>query len=150
MARDPITSGSITVRNSQRGLRVDFAPLQEFAVRALERVRALPPKPRGGLDVVPHVTVVLVSDRRIAALHRQFMGIAGPTDVITFHEGDIFISVDTAKRNARRFGTSLLDEIRLYIIHGLLHLHGFDDATAAKSRAMDSMQQRILRALASQ
>ena len=136
---------SITVRNAQRGLRIDRQELEQFCLRALEAVRRLPRKSDDVLYTLHEVTVVLVSDRRMAALHRKFLNTPGATDVITFQDGDIFVSVETAQRNARRFQTSLRDEIRLYVVHGLLHLQGFDDATPAKSRAMNSMQERILR-----
>ena len=87
----------------------------------------------------------LISDRRMALLHRQFLGKTGPTDVLTFQYGEIFISVETAKRNARAFGTSLTRELRLYIVHGLLHLHGFDDQTQTGARKMEKVQEKILR-----
>jgi probable rRNA maturation factor len=64
--------------------------------------------------------------------------------VITFQHGEIFISADTAVRNARRFGNSFADELRLYIVHGLLHLHGFDDRDKAGARKMDKTQRKIL------
>src|SRR5207244_9483596 len=47
------------------------------------------------------VSVWLISDRRMALLHRKFLGQSGPTDVLTFQHGEIFISVDTAQRHAR-------------------------------------------------
>jgi probable rRNA maturation factor len=65
--------------------------------------------------------------------------------VLTFQHGEIFISVETAKRNARAFGTSLLRELQLYIVHGLLHLHGFDDRTASAGRKIKAAQEKILR-----
>ena len=136
-------SPSITVRNAQRRIRMDREALEEFCGRGLSEVRRLPKRKAGVLQTLGEVTVVLVSDRRMAAIHQQFLKTAGPTDVITFQDGDIFVSVETAKRNARQFGTSLRDEIRLYVVHGLLHLHGFDDTTPAKSRAMNSIQRRI-------
>ena len=68
---------------------------------------------------------MLISDRRICQLHRQFLGQRGPTDVLTFRHGEIFISVETAKRHARAFANPLVRELQLYIVHGLLHLHGF-------------------------
>jgi len=134
---------SITVRNAQRRMRINREALEEFCGRALAVVRRLPRKKGGVLHTLNEVTVVLVSDRRMAAIHQQFLKIAGPTDVITFHDGDIFVSVETAKRNARRFGTSLRDEIRLYVVHGFLHLQGFDDTTPARSQVMNSIQRRI-------
>jgi len=69
----------------------------------------------------------------------------GPTDVLTFQHGEIFISVETAKKHARVFGNSLTSELCLYIAHGLLHLHGFDDRTQAAARKMKAMQKKILR-----
>jgi probable rRNA maturation factor len=72
------------------------------------------------------------------------MNEAGPTDVITFQHGEIFISADTAKRNARRFGNSLARELRLYVVHGLLHLRGFDDRDPAGARKMEGVQRKIL------
>jgi probable rRNA maturation factor len=70
----------------------------------------------------------------------------GPTDVLTFQHGEIFISVETAKKHARAFGNSLASELRLYIVHGLLHLHGFDDQTQAGARKMERAQSKILKA----
>jgi probable rRNA maturation factor len=78
-------------------------------------------------------------------LHRKFMHQTGPTDVLTFQHGEIFISVETAKRHARAFRNSLASELRLYVVHGLLHLHGFDDQTPTGVRKMHKMQEKILR-----
>ena len=136
----------ITVRNAQRKVRVDVRRMQEFSKRAFPLCLRLRRAAGGELRKLPEVTVVLVSDRRMAALHKKFMDIAGATDVITFHHGEIFVSAATAERNARRFRTSTADEIRLYIVHGLLHLHGFDDTTARKARVMESTQTRIVAA----
>ena len=68
----------------------------------------------------------------------------GPTDVMTFQHGEIFISAETARRNARRFGNALGRELRLCLIHGLLHLHGFDDRDETGARKMELAQQKIL------
>jgi probable rRNA maturation factor len=91
------------------------------------------------------IFIWLVSDRRMALLHRKFLGQSGPTDVLTFQHGEIFISVDTARRQARAFENPLVRELKLYIVHGLLHLHGFDDQNASETRKMKSAQERILR-----
>jgi len=80
----------------------------------------------------------------MARLHRQFLGQAGPTDVLTFQHGEIFISVETAKRHGRKFGNSLIGELQLYIVHGLLHLHGFNDRTPGEAREMARIQKKIL------
>ena len=72
------------------------------------------------------------------------MNESGPTDVITFQHGEIFISAETARRNAQRFGNALARELRLYVVHGLLHLHGFDDRDESNARKMEIVQRRIL------
>lgn len=133
---------SITVRNAQRRLRFDLARLQDFSERALRR--CLDRGPDGPLVRLTEVDVLLVSDKRIAALHKKFMNIAGPTDVITFQHGEIFISVETAARQARRFKSSTESEVRLYLVHGLLHLLGFDDTTPAEARRMEKVQTEIV------
>ena len=125
-----MSSPSITVHNRQRTVRVELAQLQEFTHRALEECLKLPAKNVRALASLGEVSVVLVSDRRMEELHRRFLHLSGPTDVITFQHGEIFVSVQTARKQARRFGHSLEHEIRLYIAHGLLHLHGFDDKDA--------------------
>jgi len=137
----------MAVRNTQRKVQLETKPLQRFAVRALRECLELAEPSPGKLRHLEQVTVVLVSDRRMSELHQQFLQVGGPTDVITFEEGDLFISAETAQTNAVRFRTSTEDELRLYIIHGLLHLHGFDDTTAGRARVMERTQQRILRAL---
>ena len=96
----------------------------------------------GGLG---EVGVVLVSDRRIAALHDEFMSDPTPTDVITFLHGEIVISAETARREARRRGLRVPEEIARYAVHGLLHLAGWSDADGGAAADMRAMQEKILR-----
>jgi probable rRNA maturation factor len=79
----------------------------------------------------------------MAELHRRFFREPGPTDVITFQHGEIVVSTETARTQARRFGTSLEHELRLYVAHGLLHLRGFDDKTAAGAEEMKRIQEKL-------
>ena len=130
---------SIFVHNRQRAIKLDVAPLQAFAERAVSDVSKV--KTLSLSDIA----VVLVSDKRMSALHLRFMNIAGPTDVITFQHGEICISVETARRQGREHGTSTSQEIELYIVHGLLHLAGFDDKTPASARIMRKTQAQIVR-----
>src|SRR5689334_3066002 len=106
---------SITVHNRQRRLTIDRNDLQSFAERALDHCRQ---RTTTELAKLSEIDVVLISDRRMAQLHRRFMGIGGPTDVITFQHGEIFVSVETAKRQASSYRTSLRHELRLYLVHG--------------------------------
>jgi probable rRNA maturation factor len=134
----------IVVSNRQRAVRIDLAALQEFAERALIECLKLQKRKLGALVDLPEVNVVLVSDKRIAEIHRQFMNDPTPTDVITFDHGEIVISTQMAKRQARQFGTSLVHELRLYLVHGLLHLSGFDDKTRSGATEMRRVQERVV------
>lgn len=133
-------SGQITVSNRQRAVRVKLAELREFASRALEECKEL----AGSLRRTGEIGVVLISDQRIAELHKQFMHEPGPTDVITFQHGEIFVSAETARRQALEFGTTLDHELRLYIGHGLLHLHGYDDKSSAGAAKMRRLQEKLV------
>ena len=135
---------TITVHNRQRTIRVPLKALQEFVVRALRECLKIPRRKRGGLADLVELSVLLVSNRRMAELHRRFLHLPGPTDVITFQHGEIFVSVQTARSEARRFGNSLEGELRLYMAHGLLHLHGFDDKTPADAAEMERAQERLV------
>src|SRR3954467_8105529 len=134
----------ITIINRQRAVRVDLASLRKFARRALIECLKLQRRNLGLLADLPEVSVVLVSDKRIAEIHRRFMNDPAPTDVITFDHGEILISTQTAKRQARQFGTSLARELRLYLVHGLLHLSGFDDKTRKGAAEMKRVQEKLV------
>jgi probable rRNA maturation factor len=123
---------------------VKLAALQDFAERALPECLKIPGRKPNLLKAVGELNVILVSDRRMAELHRRFLQQPGPTDVITFQHGEIFVSTETARRQARRFGTSLETELRLYIAHGLLHLQGFDDKDPRSSAEMKRTQERLV------
>ena len=138
-------SPHFNVRNRQQKIPVNVTDLQIFAGKALRRCLQLRKRKPTDLDKLHEVFVWLISDRRMASLHREFMHQTGPTDVLTFRHGEIFISVETAKRHARAFGTLLASELRLYIVHGLLHLHGFDDRLQPGAREMERTQEKVLR-----
>ena len=140
-----MTVPKILVRNLQRKIDVDVLELRGFAAKAVQHSLALQTQKRTDLRKLSKVFVWLISDRRMALLHRKFLGQSGPTDVLTFQHGEIFISAETARRNARAFGNSLVRELKLYIVHGLLHLHGFDDRTPGEADKMKSAQEKILR-----
>ena len=138
----------ISVRNLQRKIPVNIGELETFAPGVVQRCLRLQKAKRTDLRKSGEIFVWLISDRRMAVLHRKFLGLSGPTDVLTFQHGEIFISVETARRNARAFKNSLMRELKLYIVHGLLHLHGFDDQRPSEARAMKAAQEKIFRACA--
>lgn len=100
------------------------------------------------------LSIALVGDRKMAALHQQFLGISDPTDVLTFPleldarnrtiAGEIIICVPEARRQSRRYSVTLRQEVLLYALHGMLHLCGFDDRTESDFRKMHRKEDEIL------
>jgi probable rRNA maturation factor len=99
------------------------------------------------------ITVLITGSREIAVLNGRFRKKNKPTDVLSFppiaygdgFAGDIAISADIATRNARNFGHSVSDEIRILILHGVLHLTGYDHE--ADNGQMANKEQRLRRQL---
>lgn len=103
------------------------------------------------------LTVSFVDDVEIHRLNRAYRGKDTPTDVLAFAMregrrapgdetvlGDVVISVDTAARQARRGRRSMADEVRTLLIHGILHLLGFDhERSATQAREMKVMERRL-------
>ena len=133
------------VLNRQRRIPLNLAWLQRAADLALPQCAALSDDGHFALRDLDEITVAIVSDAAIARLHLDFMGLAGPTDVLTFEHGEIAISAETARDYAARYGHAVEMEIALYIIHGFLHLNGFDDRSARPAARMRRAQQRVLR-----
>jgi probable rRNA maturation factor len=133
--------------NRQRRVPVATRPLQHFYERVRQELR-FPPEA---------VTVQLISDNAMARLNRTFRKKHGPTDVLSFpaerarprenakYVGDIAISAETARRNARRFSRALSVEMRILILHGMIHLAGFDHET--DHGEMDRLERRLRRRL---
>ena len=129
----------LKVLNRQRKYRLPVSDLCTFAQTLVPHVLSVARNP-----VPEEILVVLVSDRKISAIHEQFMGIAGATDVITFQHGEILISVETAARQAIEYESDVLRELRLYIAHGLLHLAGYEDHSEAGFREMAKLQNELV------
>jgi probable rRNA maturation factor len=136
----------ISVHNRQRGLRVRLPWLRRFAAVALDHCAEHSADGRFALRALDEIEVAIVSDRVIADVHQRFMGIPGPTDVITFEHGEIVMSAPTAAQHAGSYRHPLDYELALYIVHGLLHLNGYEDATSREAARMRRLQERILRA----
>ena len=124
-----------------------LAALQKFAERAVHACLKIPTPGKSALAGLAAISIILVSDRRMAELHRRFLDLPGATDVITFQHGEIFVSTETARTNAARFEKSFDYELRLYLVHGLLHLHGFDDKKPAAAARMKRTQGKLVAAL---
>ena len=96
------------------------------------------------LTEIDLIEVTIVSDTDIALVHGEFMHDPTPTDVITFQHGEILISADTALRQGAEHGQSLDRELALYMIHGLLHLAGWDDHDPREATLRAERQGAIL------
>ncbi len=102
------------------------------------------------------LSVAIVDDAAMTALHERFLGIAGPTDVLTFElehdesghvaEGEVVICLNEAERQAEG-SRETRDELLLYAVHGLLHLSGFDDRTDEGHAAMHAKEDELLVAI---
>lgn len=124
----------------------DLASLVEYALRDLD------------CEGEWEVSILFTSDEHIQHMHDQFMGIDTPTDIMTFpyedddfalvgefsQGGDLVISVETAGVNAIDHGWSHLEEIWFLVLHGVLHLLGWNDTDANTRKAMLDRQGTIL------
>jgi probable rRNA maturation factor len=131
--------------NHQRGIRIRTTSLETYCKRVAKLVKV----------PAESLTICFVENRDIARWNRSYRGKKGATDVLSFpvqgrnghrlgarsqeffsaetraipYVGDIAIAPAIAKRNAVRFGRTLEDELRILILHGVLHLLGFDHET---------------------
>jgi probable rRNA maturation factor len=136
---------TIAIANQQTLLRVDRARIR----RAVRAVAA------GEIAARATISVAVVDDAAIGKLNEQFLHHRGPTDVLSFllHEedgaveGEVVVSAETARRAAPRYGWSAEDELLLYVIHGALHLAGYDDKTPAARKVMRSREETYLKLL---
>ena len=97
------------------------------------------------------LSIAFVSDADIARVHADFMEDPSPTDVITFpaqpemeSAGEIIVSVDHARSRAIELGKPFSRELSLYLIHGWLHLAGYDDRKESDSAKMREAEQKAL------
>lgn len=109
------------------------------------------------IRMIRQLTICFVSDHEIRRINRKYLKKDNPTDVIAFAmrqdagndeiSADIVISTDTASANAKVYKTTPVQELLLYIIHGVLHVCGYDDRTVKTGKLMRQKQEAIMRAL---
>ncbi|MCB0330368.1 MAG: rRNA maturation RNase YbeY [Bdellovibrionales bacterium] len=126
-------------------------------------LRCIETIPHNGIpDNICQVSVVLTDDNEIQNLNREYRNKDKPTDVLSFSQlditleeegpllgeslGDIVISVETAERQAKEQGVSLQEELSRLLVHGLLHLFGYDHEGVPDDHAeeMFSLQEKLL------
>lgn len=94
-------------------------------------------------------SLVFISDARMKSLNRKYRGRNRVTDILTFDYGEIFICLPQAKRQAKKLGHSLKKELAILLIHGLLHLVGYNDKTKRNYNKMVNKQNELCQKLIS-
>lgn len=130
------------------GIRLSEGLNRPVAVRRLARLLRFAADREG---VTGEVGVWICRDDEIAELHERFQGIPGPTDVLSFpgdppYLGDIAVSAETAALQAAEVGHSVGREIAFLVLHGFLHLIGYDDLSEPDRSRMFARQEELLRA----
>ncbi|MBI5767740.1 MAG: rRNA maturation RNase YbeY [Verrucomicrobia bacterium] len=142
-------SRSIAIANRHPRLRFD----RRAVARAIALLDAHANRFRGGCPP-GELSLVFLTDPALARLHADFMGDPSTTDVITFEgdpaaalAGEICVSADTAAAFAKKHRHDFSRELTLYLVHGWLHLAGYDDLVPVKKRAMRRAEARALELL---
>ena len=130
----------VEIKNKQKKLRLNVGKIATLTKKIL---KSLDQKGKG-------LSILLCDDKAIKKINKRFLNKNSPTDVIAFNScasflGDIAVSVETAKKNAKLFNTGTEYEIMLYIAHGILHILGYDDSTTTKKKKMFKAQERLLK-----
>jgi probable rRNA maturation factor len=130
--------------------------IPDIPVELVENTAAAALKHQSGPAEDADLTIVLTDDKQIQILNQQWMGVDGPTDVLSFpsdeidpesgshYVGDIIISIPRAAEQAKDAGHSVEAETQLLIVHGVLHLMGHDHAEAEDKTRMWKAQGEIL------
>lgn len=132
---------SIAVKNINKKFRLNELFIKKVIVEILKILK----RP---WDI--KLDIVFLSDRDMMSFNKKYRCEDRATDVLSFDLGScgqILISSDTALRNSAIFGTSFEEEIVLYVIHGILHLFGYNDETTAQKNRMSGKESRILKKL---
>ena len=146
-----IAKPAVVISSSQAVLRVPR--------KKIERLIAFVARAEGAR--IAEVDVAVVSSRQIARLNRRWLGCRGATDVISFDlsgprdagepiSAQIVVCADVAVSHARRHNLPPQRELLLYVLHGLLHLIGYDDANTTAAAKMHARQEEILQAFMDQ
>jgi len=136
----------IEITNSQRLKTINIARLKN-QVNKIGRI----------LGVSSQKISLFFCDREaIKKINKRFFGTSRATDVIAFplkdsfdfaYLGEVVVSVETAVKVCGKFGLSWQRELILYVIHGMLHLLGYDDTTSSKYKVMEAKQTEIMEKL---
>ena len=142
---------TVRVQNRHPSRRLDAALLRRLACAALAEA-PIADHARDGCEL----GIVITGSAEMARVNQQHLGHEGPTDVITFDystpntarlHGEILICLDVAGTQAAAYGTAWPLEVLRYLVHGLLHLSGFDDLEPRARRTMKRVEGRLVKRL---
>jgi probable rRNA maturation factor len=142
-------SRPLDILNSHPRLRLD----KKAIARVVATLDAHADQFRGGCPA-GELSLAFMSDAKLAQLHAEFLDDPTTTDVITFEgqpdfgvAGEICVSADTAAAYAQQHERDFSEELTLYVVHGWLHLAGYDDLQPPKKRLMRAAEARAMRLL---
>jgi probable rRNA maturation factor len=148
-----VSARPIAIANRHPRLRLDRRAVTR-AIHALDAQHATLATKASGLGNAHELSLVFLTDEALAQLHDDFLDDPTPTDVITFEgdsalgtAGEICVSADAAANFGGKHGNDFSTELTLYLVHGWLHLAGYDDLQPAKKRVMRRAEKRCLRLL---
>jgi probable rRNA maturation factor len=162
----PETPGAEANREDEGTGRISVQVDEPFAaeIDAMGLARAAEAALLAEGDADSEVSLVVTSDEVLAELNRRYRGVEGPTDVLSFAAresapgfvsapeadktlGDVLIALPFVRRQAAELGRDLDDELRLLVVHGTLHLLGYDHAEPDEEAEMWARQDEILAGL---
>lgn len=117
---------------------------QEALQEIMPRLATQPAGPDHVLSTLETVEIAVVDDETIATVHAEFLNDPTPTDAITFRHGEILVSCDTAAAYATAHGLSAEEELFRYMVHGLVHLHGYLDYEPEDREALFAVQEPLV------
>jgi probable rRNA maturation factor len=137
--------GELSLRSRQHARKIDLRYLRKIILAFLEELLCVSDFELG---------VLIVAGKEMALVNEQFLQHTGSTDVITFNyrerpskesiRGDIYVCIEDALAQSKEFATSWQAELVRYIVHGVLHLLGYDDRTAGLRRTMKRAEEKLL------
>jgi probable rRNA maturation factor len=132
---------TVNSENLNKKRRIDLSKTGKVAAEVLKALK----------KKNSEVNIVFFSSQKMRGLNKRYTGRDNSTDVLAFPSdgddprftGDIAICTDKAAKNARVYGSTFIEETALYVIHGILHLSGYDDTSERSRKVMRKKEERL-------
>ncbi|MCK4520023.1 MAG: rRNA maturation RNase YbeY [Candidatus Omnitrophica bacterium] len=141
----------VKITNQQKIKRINLKQLHKYLEKVLHLLFV-----KGKNTPFQKISVFFCDNSFIKKLNKRYFKKFYATDVISFplkddleadYLGEVVVSVEEAVKVAKELGCRWQDEVKLYLVHGILHLAGYDDCTKAKRKCMEKEQERILKTM---